>query len=52
MELIITKGVKVDRYRVTKEEVSGNGHRLGVAYRLPNGDVVYVPEKKESKRRK
>ncbi len=44
MEIITKKGVKIDRYRMTKEEIGGNGQRLGVAYRLPSGEVVYVPE--------
>lgn len=38
------KSVKIDRYRPSNEKVTGNGERLGTAYRLPNGDVVYVPE--------
>ena len=45
MEIIIKKGVKIDRYRMTNEYVGGNGRRLGIAYLLPNGEVVYVPEK-------
>ena len=47
MEIIMKKGVKIDRYRVSSEEMGGNGQRLGVAYRLPNGEVVYVPENQE-----
>ncbi len=35
---------KLDRYRVSKERLRGRGTRLGTAYRLPNGDVVYVPD--------
>ena len=38
------KGVKIERLRMTEEEVGGSGKRLGVAYRLPNGEVVYIPE--------
>jgi hypothetical protein len=48
MEIIMKKGVKIDRYRATNQEVTGRGQRLGVAYRLPTGDVVYVPEKRVS----
>ncbi len=44
MEIIMKKGVKIDRYRMTEEEIGGNGQRLGIAYRLPSGEVVYVPE--------
>ena len=32
------------RYRSTDDNLSGNGTRLGTAYRLANGEVVYVPE--------
>lgn len=44
MEIIIKKGVEIERYRMTDEYIGGNGRRLGVAYLLPNGEVVYVPE--------
>jgi len=44
MEQLKKKGVKLDRYRPTNEKLSGSGERLGTAYRLANGDVVYVPE--------
>ena len=29
---------------MTAEQKSGQGTRLGVAYQLPDGSVVYVPE--------
>ena len=47
MEIIMKKGVKIDRYRMTEDQIGGSGQRLGTAYRLPNGEVVYVPEKTE-----
>jgi len=47
MEIVMKKGVKIDRYRMTPQSMGGSGQRLGVAYRLPNGDVVYVPEATE-----
>ena len=40
------EGVKLDKYRPTDEKMSGKGERLGTAYRLANGEVVYVPESK------
>jgi len=49
MEIIMKKGVKIDRYKMSKETASGNGHRLGIAYRLPSGEVVYVPEQNSQK---
>lgn len=42
---LITKereSIKVQK--VTDRELSGAGTRLGTAYRLPDGQVVYVPE--------
>ncbi len=44
MEIIKKKGVKIERYRVTTQQLSGAGQRLGTAYRLQSGEVVYVPE--------
>ncbi len=45
MEIITKQGVKIDHYQISEEEIGGNGQRLGVAYQLPSGEVVYVPEK-------
>ncbi len=44
MEIIMRKGVKIDRYRMSRDVAAGSGRRLGVAYMLPNGEVIYVPE--------
>lgn len=44
MEIIQKKGVTIDRYRATSEQLTGQGRRLGTAYQLPSGEVVYVPE--------
>ncbi|MCB9898556.1 MAG: DUF2149 domain-containing protein [Planctomycetes bacterium] len=32
------------RLRAAEDELSGHGERLGVAYRLTSGEIVYVPE--------
>jgi hypothetical protein len=45
MELIRKNGTKIERYRATSEQLTGQGERLGTAYRLTNGEVVYVPER-------
>ncbi|MDD5349641.1 MAG: DUF2149 domain-containing protein [Chthoniobacteraceae bacterium] len=37
---------KMEHYRVSDETKGGDGQRLGVAYRLKNGEVIYVPENK------
>ena len=44
-EIITKKGSEIEAYRVTAEELAGgDGVRLGIAYRLPDGQVIYVPE--------
>jgi hypothetical protein len=44
MEIIQKQGQKLTHYRATQEQLTGQGERLGIAYRLSNGEVVYVPE--------
>jgi hypothetical protein len=44
MEIIQKRGQKLTHYRATREQLTGQGERLGIAYRLSNGEVVYVPE--------
>lgn len=43
MEMIHKKGSKLERYRSSKQRAKGDGTKLGTAYRLDNGEVVYVP---------
>jgi hypothetical protein len=35
---------RVPRFRPTDASLNGEGTRLGVAYQLRNGEVVYVPD--------
>jgi hypothetical protein len=44
MEIIQKQGEEITVSRVTDRELSGAGVRLGTAYRLSDGRVVYVPE--------
>lgn len=44
MEIITKQGPEIKVQKVTDKTLSGQGTRLGVAYRLSNGQVVYVPE--------
>lgn len=44
MEIIKKTGIKVERYRATTQKLGGEGEKLGTAYRLKSGEVVYVPE--------
>lgn len=40
-----TSGLKrLPRYRVSTDSLTGRGKRLGIAYRLQGGEVVYVPD--------
>lgn len=43
-QIITKKGKKIEAYKITSESMSGNGERLGIAYRLANGQIIYVPE--------
>jgi hypothetical protein len=44
MEIITKKGTKVKAMKVSDSKTSGQGERLGIAYRLKDGSMVYVPE--------
>lgn len=44
LEIITKKGKKIKAMKVTKSKASGGGERLGTAYRLADGTMVYVPE--------
>lgn len=46
MEIITKEGEKINRYTPSdNKDSSGNkGKRVGTAYELENGDIIYVPE--------
>jgi hypothetical protein len=44
MQIIRKQGRTITVQKVTDRSLSGAGTRLGTAYRLANGHVVYVPE--------
>ena len=47
MEIIIKEGEKIRRYTPSKEQNIQSGKRgkkVGVAYELENGEIIYVPE--------
>ena len=44
LELITKKGKEVKIKKVTENKLKGEGKRLGTAYRLKDGKVVYIPE--------
>ena len=43
-EIIIKKGTEIEAYELTGETMGGDGERLGTAYRLANGQIIYVPD--------
>ena len=43
-EVIRKKGREIEAYKVTQQSLKGQGDRLGVAYRLKDGSIIYVPE--------
>ena len=47
MEIITKEGQKINRYTPSEEQnpQSGtSGKRVGIAYELENGEIIYVPE--------
>lgn len=47
MEIITKEGERINRYTPSGDSdpsTSDRGKRVGVAYELENGDVIYVPE--------
>ena len=43
-EVIVKKGNKITAYELTGETLGGDGERLGTAYRLADGQIIYVPD--------
>ena len=44
MEILTRQGKKIRHLKQSNEKAEGRGVRLGTAYRLEDGTVVYVPE--------
>ena len=47
MEIITKKGEKIEKYTPSKDQESSSnskGKRVGTAYQLDNGEIIYVPE--------
>lgn len=43
-EIIVKQGTEITAYELTSETLGGDGERLGTAYRLANGQIIYVPD--------
>jgi len=44
MEMMIKEGEKIEKYESNGKIGQGNGIKAGVAYRMKDGSMVYVPE--------
>jgi len=44
MTIITKKGTQIEAVKITRSEAEGRGVRLGVAYRLEDGSLVYLPD--------
>ncbi len=44
MEMVVKKGEKIERYKANGSIGGGDGEKAGVAYRMKDGSMVYVPE--------
>jgi hypothetical protein len=44
MTIITKKSNRLEATKITKTEAEGRGVRLGVAYRLEDGSMVYLPD--------
>ena len=47
MEIITKKGDKIEKYTPSEDKSESNnsrGKRVGTAYQLDNGEIIYVPE--------
>ena len=43
-EIVVKRGTEIRAYELTGERLGGDGERLGTAYRLADGQIVYVPD--------
>ena len=47
MEIVSKKGQKIERYTPSHNQDNSNGakgRKVGIAYELENGEIIYVPE--------
>lgn len=44
MQIIIKEGKTLKVLKMTEKLAGGQGSRMGTAYRLENGEIIYVPD--------
>jgi hypothetical protein len=47
MEMVVKKGEKIERYKASGNIGSGEGEKAGIAYRMKDGSMIYVPESEQ-----
>ncbi len=45
-EIIVKKGQTIKAYKLSGQTGTGDGTKLGTAYKLANGQIIYVPDDK------
>jgi len=50
MRIMVKEGQELTRYETSGEIGEGKGLRAGVTYRLPDGRLIYVPERQTGTR--
>jgi len=49
MEVLVKDGQKIEHYKASGQIGAGEGEKAGIAYRMKDGSMVYVPEGAASK---
>lgn len=49
MEMIIKNGETIESYKSSGQIGAGEGVKAGIAYRMADGSMVYIPEDKNEK---
>lgn len=44
MQVFVKKGEKIERFRTNGQTGEGEGTKAGIAWRMKDGSIVYVPE--------
>ena len=47
MEIITKKGKKITKYRSNGKIGEGEGKKAGIAYKMKDGSMIYIPEGKK-----
>jgi hypothetical protein len=44
MEVLVKDGEKIEHYKASGKIGAGEGEKAGIAYRMKDGSMVYVPQ--------